>query len=381
VQAATGSEHHISIQALLTLQEQLQIRETTSQLETSFNQRLSRIVFKLFSKVIKAEEALESPYSGSKFDLEAVFCAVEDILETMSTNLRDSNDTNSNCDSCREMVMSLMKSISQFRSLNELEDIVEGLEIGGHSSAIWSMLVTINPEKLNKRLEGIESPQLKPTTPSTKVSNDVVDLVAAIGSAPEGSDRISAIHELRVYREHHGDHEIKAHLGQLSHAFRDYIWEQLNTSPETPTKKIDTNDDNLSMSERIKKLRSRLNAAESSTASLDSTTQLENKSPEIAKSASPPKTNFSASSATSPKTDTPSRIATPSRIPKPSTPVSKHRSSSNVLSLRQRLAAAQANQLQAEDSAHCSDSPSVSYSGHAAALRARLQAAKNQTGK
>jgi len=39
-----------------------------------------------------------------------------------------------------------------------------------------------------------------------------------------------------------------------------------HTLPENPIKKFETHDDNLSMPERIKKLRSRLNAAESSTA-------------------------------------------------------------------------------------------------------------------
>jgi hypothetical protein len=80
VQAATGSPRDVSIEALLALQLQLCTVGNETAADAAFNRRLSRIVTKLFAKVLKAEAASARPFSANNIDVEAIICALDDML-------------------------------------------------------------------------------------------------------------------------------------------------------------------------------------------------------------------------------------------------------------------------------------------------------------
>jgi hypothetical protein len=77
----------------MTLQQQLsrEIPETAE--DEAFISRLSRVVSKLFSRVIKAEEGTSNPFSEVQFDLEAIVCFMEDLLVASEEITSDSAES------------------------------------------------------------------------------------------------------------------------------------------------------------------------------------------------------------------------------------------------------------------------------------------------
>ena len=63
----------------MSLQQQLSLNSSDSK-DAMFNSRLSRVVSKLFSRVVKAEEASIQPFASEDFDTEAIICCLDDAL-------------------------------------------------------------------------------------------------------------------------------------------------------------------------------------------------------------------------------------------------------------------------------------------------------------
>lgn len=333
----------------MVLQGQMALQGTESPVESSFKGRMSRIVAKLFGKVIKAEESSVSPYSSPDMDFDALLYTMEDMLSLVPIEGPRREGT--------DMAISMMTSILRFRSASDLRELIEELGISKSEGGVWSILVDLDRAPRSRLPPSPSSRILSSTSPQ---SRDVAQLVSVIGSGLESQGRLAAIEALRRYRDQHGDDDLNLHLDTVSDNFRDYIWEQLSVPSESPAKASSAETGNLPMSERIRNLRSRLSMSESAAVV------------EV-QSSTPP------SSPSSKQTGTPSKIPTPSRIPRSG--IAKPSASTTVLSLRERLAAAQANRWKATDSVDEKDNDvaPLAPSSHAAALRARLQAVKHQT--
>jgi hypothetical protein len=222
---------------------------------------------------------------------------------------------------------------------------------------------------------------------------NIASLVSDLTSAPEGPQRDAAVAALRRYNDLHGKEELNEHLSEVSETFRAYIMEQLK-EPGSPDKRSHNEtsaaNQSTSMSERIRFLRSKLNATEA-------VVQSAVEQHPIAESVKPTvdTQEFTIPSQRGiPEPSTPSRHGTtkesrltPSRIPKPGTSsssLSPSKATGTTQTLRERLAVAQKNRQAAAAAAENEfdggkSSGSTSAYGHAAALRARLEAVKQQT--
>lgn len=248
VQAATGSTRHFAFEALIALQQQLCLKADGLD-DALFSSRLSRVITKLFARVVKAEEGSPAPFSAATVDMEAVICFLEDTLvacdEADSGKIgEDAITSTSNLP--RILVTAILKAR---RETNTFRRQMEELEISPVSSSLGRLVASCASE-----LELPDSPQPE-TQSSTK---DVAALVSAVAEAPIGSERDAAVAALKEYQSKHGDEDLNNHLKEVSAAFRAFILEQLSltsrpeTQPEAAT--------NV-MSERIKSLRSKLRNA------------------------------------------------------------------------------------------------------------------------
>ena len=329
----------------MVLQGQMRLLEAESPHEASFKGRLSRIVLKLFGKVIKAEEAATTPYSSPAMDFEALLYTTEDMLAAAPLDTQRHREA-------RDMAVSLMTSILKFRSAADVRELIGELGMSAANDGVWSVVIGLDPCSPSK--------MPKESVPASPSSRDVAHLVSAIGSAPEGPTRVAAVNALRHYREHYGDDALTLHLNNVSENFSEYIWEQLILPEVSPSKSLSRDTVNLPMSARIRDLRSRLSISDvaADDEGLLAPEQLGLK-PQLAL--------------------TPTKIPTPSRIPR-SIAANNYRSTT-VVSLRERLAAAQATGLKAADEVGLTsdDLDQLNASSHAAALRARLHAVRKQS--
>jgi hypothetical protein len=374
VQVATGSARHASFQALLSLQQELCLSDVDK--DDGFNGKLSRVVTKLFSRVIKAEETCVDPYSTERLDMEALVCSVEDVL----TACEKVEWKNTQSGVCAEMVEILVRSIIDAHGTKlQLLQIMDELGIDREESTLGVCVVKVTASLGNQAGDAKKKLQIDsagsipvdsisralPTTPS----RDVASLVARLGSAPSGAERESALEAIRVYKSTYGEEELDAHLQQLSGAFRDFIEDQLKGDP-APQQQPSLKHGATSVTERIRNLRSRLQCTDTSTQPSLGEGVLEpagHPSPRAlspAISESPDQISSNQSKLVRPS---PSKLPSPgqSRLP------TYAPSSSSAQSLRDRLALRQAPRT--SSSTDFGDATSV---GGAAVLRARLEAVK-----
>lgn len=335
VQSATGASRHISFQALLHLQHEL----TSGDDALELNGRLSRVITKLFARVIRAEEAAGEPFSLSSFDMEALLCSMEDTLNKCQPS-----------DPSFSMVQTLTAAILQEHGdPSVVRNLMVDLDIDRDSSALGKMIAEWEGSGeasggllIDSSANATSQVRPQPKTPS----KDVAALVSRLGNAPEGEERAAALDAIKRFKQANGDADLRAHLQQLSGPFREFIEEQIGkTSPS----KLPA--ESGSVSERIRSLRSRLQAK--------GTLNGNNEEAEGV-------TTETASPSTSTKIPSPSRAssipkASPSKLPQPG--------SRTTPTLRERLQ-------------QTSSTPTGNIStgtNRAAALRARLEAVKQQT--
>ena len=330
-----------------------------------FNSRLSRVVSKLFARVVKAEEASLQSFSSATFDTEAIICCLEDLLVACENAEQEGKCAHSDIAASRSLAKVLLTAILKARGeTTSVRSQMNDLGIDSFSSALGRLLVMCANEL------GLSS-----SSPLRhNMTNDVASLVSAVGSAPQGPERDAAINALKSNTSTHGDKELNDHLNEVSDAFRAFILEQLSEgAPKDATEPTIAS----SMSERIKNLRSKLNATEAVVQSAvvkvdseDSETTFQRKLMGLAPLSDP----------NSPRRTLDSGIKqpSPSKIPTADTG-----GSASVRAFRARLAAAQEKRNEDMPSSQPDENPqaTVSAGGRAAALRARLQAVKKQTGQ
>lgn len=358
----------------MTLQQQLasEIAANGSS-EDNSSSRLSRVITKLFSRVIRTEESSQHAYDAEFFDMEALICFLEDTLAS------------SNCfESCRDMVKSLVTSIlTKHGNCESLWSQMDELEIDRVESALGFMVLECGRE-LDLHDTGLQvltssSPSRNPSSqfPPKTPARDVAKLVSTLGSAATGDQRREALLAIRKYKEENGNEELEAHLQQLSGTFREFIEDQLQgATPE----KLEDEQATESVSDRIRNLRSRLHAAE--VAVKTAVNVDEGKKPPL----TPPREFPPAK--TTPTGPSPSQLPAPSssrlRLPVASSKIpSPERSNlpfpsgrTSAQSLRERLAARKTSSSALSTN---TSSEGTTMTGRAAALRARLEAVKQQS--
>lgn len=368
----------------MTLQLQLNLNEggadSPSDEDDAFTHRLSRVMTKLFARVIRAEEGNESPYTQGGLDMEALLCAAEDYLSVCHKAELEESAPVESVEICSDMVKTLIISIlDSHGSSDALRRLMKDIEIH-ENSALGGMLTICEVElgmSPTQRPFAVDvevspsstSPSRQPKTPS----RDVAVLVSKLGSATAGAEREAALQDIRRYKVANGDEEIRAHLQQLSGPFREYIEEQLSKDDDTgPTKSAPlgfTDTGTSSVSERIRNLRSRLqvtevavqNAIEDKAHPPDPSNMPNKDLPQ--NSQSPPR--LSAPKQSRLAAPTPSRLSSvPSKLPTPPSHSRIHSASSSSEALRERLAARREG---------------TDNTSRAAALRARLEAVKQHS--
>lgn len=262
VQAATGSRRDVSIEALLALQLQLCTLGNETAADAAFNSRLSRVVTKLFAKVIKAESASARPFSPETIDIEALLCALEDMLVAVTNSSGAPNRIRQDAfDTCTNMGRSIMVPLLSARGrrgISEIREIMDSLGIDPQESKLAALVTSCEPELEFSDDNGEPQEELPVTSPAKLPSMNIASLVSDLGSAPEGPERDAAVASLRRYNALHGEGELHTHLSEVSEHFRAYINEQLKGSPPKPEITHEGGEcsaQSVSMSERIRHLR------------------------------------------------------------------------------------------------------------------------------
>lgn len=362
----------------MALQQQLSLEATGPYDSDAFYSRLSRVVSKLFFRVIKVEEGSSEPYSPDKVDTEAVLCSVEDLLAACNEAERQFPDTPIEAlGACRQMADALLQSIAKTQGNEFLLHLLEQLGMGLDDSCLGQVFSTliVNGDKEAPRngepraKEGMVSSYSLGLPPAKGSSRDVASLVSALASSSPGPDRDAALEALRNYKSTYGDDELNAFLQPVSSSFRAFIEELLGADePKTATSTASK----TSMSERLQTLRSRLEATE-----LVVQTAVDE----------PPGDNGVSISASRPGSS-PSRIPAPISRSTRQTPTRLTQPSPSLLpgasaaSLQDRLASAQASRLQTavgSGTDHGGVAAIGSSMGRAATLRARLEAVKQKS--
>jgi cytoskeleton-associated protein 5 len=381
VQAATGAQRHTSLLALMALQQQISliVNNGTSLEEETFNGRLSRVLTKLFMRVVKAEESNADPFSNNDFDLEAVLCGTEDFLSACkaASECRPMEMVTA----CRDMITKLAEALLKNRGSSALCGILEDLELLETAEMVAAMTsvadVPIQDEPIQSAPSSSSDDACTGTFSSINNPNSISSLVSALANVKTETERAVALEALREYEQQYGDGDLQAHLQQVSPAFREFIERQMSGTTENAMD--GDQQESGSMSERLRQLRTRLAVTE---AAVNTAVTMEEITPAVppslvgAPATSPPEspetqdavptdlgapTTFAASSRIPTK---PSRLAQPSPSKLPISVASQQ--------LRQRLAAS----AQIRDGMSPLKNPSSPMS-RAAALRARLEAVKS----
>jgi len=355
---------------------------------------------------------MPEPYALESVDMESIICLMEDCLvagqEAETKSALHSN--NFAATACTEMVTDLTKSILQSYESSSILAMMQ--DLGIDTPLLASVVASLGDVASEAAILEELQPSFEESSPATKddvartttvqspplehvSSKDVATLVSNLGSAPEGPARDAALETLRNYTAANGDEEVVEHLKQVSPAFREFIEGLLRRSADgtssgsislpTSPKSAGTS----SMSERLRHLRSRLQATE---IVVQSAVEGKPKQPALSTNlppgtVKPPSTTESGIKRSSPSstkilspTSRTSGLAkpTPSKIP---TVIA---GSSQPHTLLERLAASQESRINtgitsATGTTSSSTSDGVSSSmGRAAALRARLEAVKQK---
>lgn len=385
ISAATGATRHTSLQALMTIQQQLCLESSVDADTEALHRRMSRVITKLFARVIRAEEGVSEPYSQQAVDMEALICIMEDsLVACVQVEEENVNVERDAIEACREMTKSLLKSILKSNGgPAQLLDQMEELGIDRETSELGKLVHEFSTANAPTRSPDSLPPKPKADTQQRGPSVGV--LVSWFVNAKEPNERQAALEALRVYKKEHGESDLKAHLEQVSPAFRSFLDEQLSAlKEESPEKPIP--EKSSSMSERLRSLRSRLEGKDLKGQSQTGTdlTSSAHSIPSPASSihmheASDPSLMAASSglptpsprrgstgipsSSTVPRSSSRLTQPSPSRLPQPG-------------SFRERLAATGA--LSAQQATQTSSSTTQSPSNRAANLRARLEAIRHQ---
>lgn len=278
--------------------------------------RMSRIITKLFNRVLKAEGNEPNPFSSDEFDLEAVFTSLEMVLSksqspgaySVSGILSDTSDL-TDLDSmagdkmapCKTMCNTFMIEVLKAKHVqNRATDIKFAIrKIGYIRDTFTGRLFISCCNELG--LDALVSPQKDPnnSTKDTTIqeydADHLSELIFAVGNAEEDDDRVHALEDLRDFMDSHPGIDLESHLSSLSASFRKFIMEQMKSPFKRPLRQssrsllsglssvparenssssrtttattashttTDSNKESMSMSEKLRYLKSKINAAE-----------------------------------------------------------------------------------------------------------------------
>jgi len=230
VQASLGAVRHISLQSLLSLQLQICsacVQECVAITDVSnIHNRMSRIITKLFLRVIQTEESESSPFS--EVDLTSMLETLEDVLQKsrsmkgLSVSFpqcisRGVIDHRFVCDDRmmplltmgRNLMLHLLKSKDSEGKLEEIKDFMESLGLSEVS--------------LTKRLFSNCCDELGLSKTRSYDADHLSELIYAVGRAKEEEDKMYAFDDLREFMRKHEEVNIEDHLSNLSVPFREYV--------------------------------------------------------------------------------------------------------------------------------------------------------------
>jgi hypothetical protein len=142
IQSAIGSPRHTSLQALMMLQ--IDYASNNNNMNPDKNSRLARISTKLFTRVIKSEEASTSAFSRN-FDLGALLCTVENFL-MLSSNIEKHSNLGSSLNELATTLLTAIIHAQGVSSEHELMTHMKGSGIDLNNSRLGKLIKTCIPE-------------------------------------------------------------------------------------------------------------------------------------------------------------------------------------------------------------------------------------------
>jgi hypothetical protein len=337
----------------MRLQQQLSLDAFNDTIDHEFCGRLSRIVSKLFARVLRAEETSDDPYATGHFDVCLLLRTMESVLircqEVESDFIGEQLEQVS---ACRKMVTdfiySFLENYQGEKSLNKYFREI-GLDM---KTSLLSDVIALCEKEFDLTDESAVVREIKVERRPTNVSP--LSTTQSMGPAKDVGTMIQQISDKTddTYDFTHRESHASPKLSSFTH-------EALN-EVESSRHRVPIGSNRTDVSERLRQLRSRLQATEMSAQSEGSPSDRKNSESNVL--SMPRQSRLSAPS--------------PSRISQsiPSRPRSIVDSNvSTILSLRDRLAASQDTRQPLAETTSTSSSMS-----RAAALRARLEAVKQQ---
>jgi len=250
IQATLGVTRHVSLQSLLSLQLQICsacVKEGVAITDVSnIHNRTSRIITKLFSRVIQIEESEALPFAGTNMDLLSLFGSLEGFLlkarsvKGLSVSFPQSTsrgvvDHSFVCDDRmvplltmgRDFMLHLLKAKDSQDKLESVKDVIVCLGLS-EVSLIRRLFCNCCDELGLGDILG--------NSQSTGYDEDKLsELILAVGNfavgnAEEEEDRMYAFDDLREFVCKHEQIDIEDELSSLSVSFRKYVLDEL-TAP------------------------------------------------------------------------------------------------------------------------------------------------------
>jgi len=260
IQATYGAKRHISLQALFSLQLQFcsaAIEEGVAMADASnIHNRMSRIITKLFSRVIKAEESEDLPFSGKDLEFNCLLSALEDVLgrtcsvqgpngsNSITGNVIDSDFSSDDrmmpiLTMGRTLMIHILKSKCSTGRAEKVKNVIDTLKFPKDSLTRRLYVSCCSELGLEKIVDVEKDKSPKEKSPGRQRKGYDVDqlseLIFAIGRAEEDEGRMYAFDDLREFMNKYEKVDIESHLSTISAPFRKYILDELkNPSPFRP---------------------------------------------------------------------------------------------------------------------------------------------------
>jgi hypothetical protein len=291
IQAAGEASRHISLRSLMSIQLQLCESVANSSFDVpNLNSRTSRIMTKLFARVIKAEEQLSDSYFRTSVDVNSILsCMTIDFFEGESYEGGGSFVPCQNMG--RVLILSMVKAAQKQQCFSELLSIMKNDSSRRNEnknnfmelfySCCSEIGVDLSEVQPHEELSSYNSQKDTNIYDHSTITRDMLpSLVSAVGEATDNdSKRSKAIANLATYVSKYGEDDLICHLESVSVPFKHYILSQLkvlknkhdfedsdrsNTTTTTNINNTPTHHENsnISMSEKLRYLKSKLNATE-----------------------------------------------------------------------------------------------------------------------
>jgi hypothetical protein len=141
IQAAIGSPRHTSLQALMSLQIEYcsPVDHLHPDNNPATNNRLARISSKLFTRVIKSEEA-SSPAFARHINIEALLCSVEDFLVAAAEIKKHSSLEGDKLSELAKLLLTAFISVKGGSSETELQHLMNSAGMDWNASLLGKLI-------------------------------------------------------------------------------------------------------------------------------------------------------------------------------------------------------------------------------------------------